>query len=338
MEVIVSSSDKTADDIFTEAAMWSQRLSGHDDFNQEAFEAWLDADVRHGEALSHIEASSQFIADNRATPEVMDLRTEAIAAARRAGHDRWHIPSAPMNRRAMFGAIAATLVAAATGTTFWLYAREKIYRTGIGEQNTIALADGSRVFLDAASEVRVAFSEDARRLHLITGRAHFEVAKDPSRPFKVTADDKTVTAIGTAFTVEYLGQKVAVTLVEGRISVAQGKGVSARLLTADIKPAQQVILLPGGGAFRLRSNVDLEGALSWRQGILTFDDESLADVAQRMNAYSTTRIIATDPAVKDLHVSGTFLAGKTDAFIAALESYYPVKGHRTADGIVIRSS
>src|SRR3546814_3966246 len=77
-----------------------------------------------------------------------------------------------------------------------------LYRTVLGERRVVTLADGSTVSLDAASEVRVAYSERARELALVRGQARFDVAHDPRRPFAVQARDQRVVATGTAFNVD----------------------------------------------------------------------------------------------------------------------------------------
>src|SRR3546814_1264895 len=82
-----------------------------------------------------------------------------------------------------------------------------LYRTVLGERRVVTLADGSTVSLDAASEVRVAYSERARELALVRGQARFDVAHDPRRPFAVQARDQRVVATGTAFNVDLLDRK-----------------------------------------------------------------------------------------------------------------------------------
>ena len=60
------------------------------------------------------------------------------------------------------------------------------------------------------------------------------VAHDRSRPFTVTAGDKVVTAVGTAFSVRVQKRAVEVTLVEGKVRVQEA---SAPPLIPAAKPA-----------------------------------------------------------------------------------------------------
>ena len=74
----------------------------------------------------------------------------------------------------------------------------------VGEQKNITLADGSKLHLNTDSIVTVDFTENARNIVLLRGEAHFDVAHDTSRPFTVTAGNNTVTAVGTAFNMQYV--------------------------------------------------------------------------------------------------------------------------------------
>ncbi len=83
------------------------------------------------------------------------------------------------------------------------------------------LDDGSVVELKDDAEIAVAFTAGVRRVVLRRGEAHFEVAKDPARPFVVTAGGIEVRAVGTAFAVDYGARAVEVFVTEGRVAVAE---------------------------------------------------------------------------------------------------------------------
>jgi transmembrane sensor len=284
-----------------------------------------------------VDTANGYVDENLNAPELLLMRRDALHRAHRTGANRWKTGRETVTRRVVFTGAAASIVAAAAGA-FFLWQPSKSYATSVGEQRTITLADNSRVFLDANSRLLVKMSDEVRRIDLLSGRAHFEVAKDPSRPFSVHADDKVVTAVGTAFTVEYRERKVAVTLVEGRIVVGeQGAGKAPRVLNSDIKPSQQLVMVAGAETPELLDKVDLQRNMGWRDGTLNFDDEPLDDVADRMNDYSKTRIVVDGDGARALRVSGTFRAGETGAFVEALESYYPVKADISGDTITIRS-
>ena len=95
-----------------------------------------------------------------------------------------------------------------------------LYQTAIGQQSTATLSDSSSIILNTNSKVRVEYSNDIRKIYLLQGEAHFDVAPNKKVPFQVYAGDGLVQAVGTAFTV-YLQQDevVKVTVTEGKVKV-----------------------------------------------------------------------------------------------------------------------
>ena len=63
------------------------------------------------------------------------------------------------------------------------------------------LHDGSIVELNKGAQISIRYSGDERRVDLLSGEAYFEVAKNPDRPFIVSARGIDVKAVGTAFNV-----------------------------------------------------------------------------------------------------------------------------------------
>src|SRR5690606_33189612 len=133
---------------------------------------------------------------------------------------------------------SAMALAALGLVSVWTLNRPQAYATGVGEQRTLRLADGSQVVLDTNSRVEVRLRSDRRSVILISGQAFFDVEGDPARPFIVAAGDTPVTAVGTRFDVRKLGQGAKVTLIEGRVDVGtSGMSKPAWSLT----PGQQVV-------------------------------------------------------------------------------------------------
>src|SRR6185312_4127329 len=77
--------------------------------------------------------------------------------------------------RRRWGIAAAVLVAALAGGGYWWIETTGAYATGIGEQRTAKLADGSFIYLNTDSKVEVDFSDKARDVRLLRGEALFVV-------------------------------------------------------------------------------------------------------------------------------------------------------------------
>ena len=59
-------------------------------------------------------------------------------------------------------------------------------------------------------------------------------------------------------------------------------------------------------------------------------DDPLSVAVARMNRYSQIRLVVADDSLDELGVSGVFNAGDTDAFVEALEAYFPVDARRVS--------
>ena len=98
---------------------------------------------------------------------------------------------------------------------------QNVLATGRGGEYRLILADGTRVFLNAATILRypVVFDDEVRRVQL-EGEAYFEVAKDSGRPFVVETTGMEVKVYGTSFNINTLRiNEIQTVLVEGSISI-----------------------------------------------------------------------------------------------------------------------
>jgi len=90
----------------------------------------------------------------------------------------------------------------------------------MGEHQSHTMPDGSILWLNSSTKIEVSYSRAFRRIKLLTGEAHFEVAKDATRPFEVYANDRLVRAIGTAFSVHKVNDNIEVIVSEGTVELA----------------------------------------------------------------------------------------------------------------------
>lgn len=321
------------------AAAWCLELADGPlpDERQRAFDAWL---VTSADNLAAFERSSNLwrqFGDAAASPELIDVRERALATFRRRNQWRWA-------RRAMTGravaAVAAVLLIIG-GTMWWAQTAPDIYRTGIGERRVVMLDDGSRASLDAATEVDVRMRGDRRELHLVSGRAKFDVAKDPLKPFSVRVGDKLVVATGTSFSVEMVNGKLRVILYEGRVVVLDrpaGGASSAEVRGTDeevaLIPGRELVVGMSGQSRAHLAKADPVRSLSWEAGQLVFDDEPLNLAVGRINRYSTRRV-ELKGAIGRLPVNGVFNTGDVEAFATGIEETLPVRVIRERDVVTI---
>ena len=318
-----------------EAAAWRVHLAETGADTNAEFEAWL-ADDGNRAAWARVEAPWDYFAEQATAPELIAARRAALGDARSAQQQRGR--ASGWSRR--LAALAATVVAAALlwGGVMWLGGPAD-YRTALGERRVVTLADGSRVSLDSDSEVLVRYTKQARELELRHGQARFDVAHDVERPFWVRARDQKIIATGTAFTVDIAGPTVLVTLIEGHVLVL--KETAALPILAPQPPAPielhagEQLAAPSAAPPKV-ARVSLEKATAWQNGQLMFDNEPLSSVVARVNRYSGTPIVITDPRVAELRISGVFNEGDVRGFVDTITHYLPLAADADNGRILVR--
>jgi transmembrane sensor len=308
--------------IRAEAAAWLARIRSDDGDRRDiaGFQTWLDEDVRHQHAFDSIS-------------EIWD----AVGGLERFDRLAERRPRrAPRKRAANLARIAVALVVASIAAWAVLLQPEppQIYATEIGEQRRLALADGSSAILDTATSIRVDYHESRRAIELLRGRAHFDVAADPIRPFVVSTSRRQVVALGTAFDVERSETSLAVTLLRGRIAILPA-AKSPDLQPLDLTtPGEHVVF--SGAALVRKERRDLYAATAWQSGRAVFNDRSVAQAIAEMNRYSRRPIVVADESVARMRISGTYDIGDTDAFATSLAALLPIRVTREPGRIVLR--
>ncbi len=325
------------------AAWWCIRLSENDMTPAEwrEFDTWL-AQPGNADLLQRAAGIWEATGEVGNWPNMIALRAEALTDVAKATRRRCWLTVTPrwVNRipaRSAW-AMAASLVLAITVGMTWLAMRPVAYATEIGERQVAVLDDGSRVSLDAATKVNVRMKEAGRQVELLEGRAKFDVAKDPQRPFTVAAGDKLIVAVGTSFSVELIDGEVRVILYEGQVDVRDRNGASAAKAAPRryrLKAGSELVETVGASAPAKISQPDLTQSLSWEQGLINFDREPLTRAVERMNRYSPRPIRVADPRLEGVAIDGMYKAGDTEAFVDGVAAIYPVRRRQDASGTVV---
>lgn len=288
----------TVDD---DAVAWFVRL--HDEEASEAdraaFAIWLEASPSHRRAWRELEAIW-----GQLDQVVVPKAAPAIAA-----------PAASRSRRPAWRPLAAAAVillavtAALRATPDGLFAD---HRTGIGERRVVTLPDGSRIELGPASAVDVDFADSRRTVTLVAGEAFFTVARDPTRPFVVSAGQGEIAVLGTAFDVKIgQGEAVSVVVTESKIAVsAAGSGAVGVV-------AGQEVSYDRNGVSAVRS-ADLDAAQAWRQDQLVFHDAPLDTVLTELRRYRRGTIQLLGGELGKRRITAVFDARRPDAALETI--------------------
>jgi transmembrane sensor len=259
-------------------------------------------------------------------------------------------------------ALAASLLmtVALTAMVTWT-TRDPSYATAVGEQRTIKLADGSTVELNSASRVHIHFSRQQRSVELAQGQALFQVAKDRTRPFVVTAGTARVRAVGTQFDVYQKRSATVVTVLEGQVAITpeaaapvierpseklSGESAPEPLhLAVESEPHPQgttPILLSAGQQLTLTRDqvkqtprADLAAATAWTQHHIVFTDSPLNEVVEEFNRYNTRRLVIADPELESFRINGVFSSADPAVLLRFLRSQSDIEIEETDTAIRI---
>jgi len=283
------------------------------------FRGWLDESEEHQRAFARMSQVWEEAANIR-----MRARGDysAVRKGRSSRFNRW-VPS-----------LAATLILVAVGAVY--YWRDGVFETGVGQEKTRLLRDGTRIVLNTDTRIEVNYDEHARRVRLIRGEAWFEVSKRPTWPFIVSAGDQEIRALGTSFIVRHDDvQDLSVTLVDGRISVAP-------IAQNDAVPSQALqFLAPGERLVVSRHQApamdrpELSRITAWERGRVEFEETPLKDATIEMNRYNTIRISVPDAEVAQLRIGGVFHAGDSDEFVRIVTAAFGLQADRNGGAIVL---
>ncbi|MGI8601291.1 MAG: FecR family protein [Chitinophagaceae bacterium] len=163
-----------------------------------------------------------------------------------------------------------------------------------GRQYNLVLADGSRVWLNAASSVNfpTSFPGDERKVS-ITGEAYFEIAHNPSQPFIVSLNGVEIKVLGTHFNVmAYTDEGVIkATLLEGKISVQNNS--DKKLLS----PGQQAEIKKG--EIIINNNVSIEEAIAWKNGAFYFQSVDIENLMRQVARWYDVDVVYSGEKPKD---------------------------------------
>ncbi|WP_443970013.1 FecR family protein [Sphingobium sp. CR28] len=312
----------TAQAINERATEWVARIDAAplSEADRTELEAWIALDDRHNGAFFRATVAWRML--DRASALVTPLPATALSQAHSGQQDEeeeseaYAEPARLIGRRGMLwggGAIAASLVVAGFG---WrtLAVRPELIETAIGETRRVPLADGSDATVNTATALEVDFSPATRNVRLQKGEAWFEVAKDVNRPFVVAAGEVRVRAVGTAFAVRRLDHGSEVQVTEGKVEVwVTGREESRRLVTAG---ARTFVENFGGPQAPIADASGIDRKLSWRDGALNFEGDTLAAAITEFNRYNHVKL-AVDPALADETIIGRFRTNEPEAFARA---------------------
>lgn len=302
---------------------WLERSTANIAAYRNMEQIWRDMVFAGVETMVSIEAAHEQPASNIVAPE----RRSASVFSR-------------LGRR---GAVAATMgLAASIVLTLGIWRLEFFdtpsigaYRTAVGEIRTVSLSDGTRVTLAADSAIRTIFSRRRRGVELVAGRAWFDVASNPAKPFTVVAAATNIQVIGTQFDVDRAPRDVRVSVARGVVRVAPLPGPATRNEGIRLIAGQRVVSTLDGRLGPIE-RFDPANAALWRTGLLIYRDARLSDVVAEVNRYRTNKVTLANERLGEMKITMAVRADQTETLLSGLEATAPLQIDRFPLRVVIR--
>ena len=174
-----------------------------------------------------------------------------------------------------------------------------------GGQYQLILADGTKVWLNAASAITfpTKFNGLDRKVE-IHGEAYFEVAKNAKKPFRVKSKNQIIEVLGTHFNVNTYEDEAAdkTTLLEGSVSISKlDKSGKTQFSSSKIlKPGEQASLY-SNGSIKI-AKADEEEAVAWKNGYFKFDKADIKTIMRQVSRWYNVDVEFKGEVSKDLFV------------------------------------
>jgi transmembrane sensor len=331
------------------AAVWLASFdAGLSPEKRRQFEHWLSADPLNADAWSDLKGAWAVFDGPRISGDAPAMVRELAARRRRR---QWTV---------RLGACTTAVAAAAAAWAFFA-ARPALPSAGIGivasnavilKPESRVLPDGSVVELNKGARIEVNYQPAARNVRLVSGEAHFTVAKNHEWPFIVTVGGVEVRAVGTAFALKLGSENVDLLVTEGRVAVNRPAPDSVPDRSASATPggSAQPLLVSAGGLLVVSTGThgpdyvphiqtltteEIDRRLAWREPAIGLSDTPLADALALFNQGGRLHLSIADPQLARLRLSGVFRASNAEGFVRLLESNYGVRVERTGGGEVV---
>jgi transmembrane sensor len=234
-------------------------------------------------------------------------------------------------------AAALTVLLLAAG---WLYLNHRTvrYRTPYGKQQHLTLADGSKVTLNANSEITFDrdFGKNGKREVWIRGEAYFDVAKMIKAgnrvPFTVHTDELNIEVLGTAFNITNRRGRTDVALEHGAVKLTDPHNAANTLLLSPGEKATQIT----EAAPLQKEQVDVREYSGWRNKTYHYKGRKLKELAEMIGDSYGIEVLIENETLKEETFTGSFPTDSVATFFEKLGKLYPLDIDRKGDKYYLR--
>lgn len=289
---------------------------------------WLEEHPADARAIAALDAAT------RRTPPVQQVDTEsALAVVKTRMQAR---PRSPWNSYAGYARMAvaaAVLLIVGWGLAMLRSSRNTpssdshTYSTGVGERDSVVLADGSRILLGPASRVVV-----RDRNVVLAGEAFFTIQHDSARPFTVLAGEATIRDLGTEFSVHSdPAEPVRVVVHQGLVEIIS-RSKSERLHPGDVGTVDV------SGRVEASRGAATPDDLAWTKGRLVFRNAPMGELAADLHRWYGVELQVTDSALLRRHFTGSFAGEPANRVLDVIALALGARVDRRGDTAFVRTA
>ncbi len=306
-------------------------------FQKQTIEDWAKDPGNREVFFSHLSAwekeNAQYEPD---TAAAFDRHKERMSVFKADSRDDEHEKTG-LGRRFNFLMVASVVVLLLAGAWFF---RENImfdiYKTGYGQIRSLQLQDGSKVVMNANSELKVprfGFGNSTRQVEL-TGEADFSVThRADNRKFVVTTDRNfEVVVFGTEFVINTRRKGAKVVLNKGSVQLRYQEGTAQKNMM--MKPGDLVTLDERNQA-SIRQVASTQQHSAWKEHRLVFDQTTLAEVAQMFEDNYGLKVEIPDSELAGWTISGSFSADNSEELLQTLTEAAGLTYRKEGNRIII---
>ena len=303
-------------DAIYEATNWFVELTSGEatDADRKEWERWLNASPENRQAWEQVEAVTNCF---------MGLDSKTSIAVLNRPIDTRHIKS--HERRQVIKTLS---ILVAAGTVGWYGYQQKPwqvlladYSTAVGEIKHVTLDDNTQLVLNTNTKLSVHYDEQVRNVRLLQGEVYVETAEDPNpsyRPFILTTEHGTVTALGTKFSTRIIHDRSCVNVYQDAVEVRPIDGYGDKVVVNKGEAVKFTAAL-----FQQKMLFDAS-SLGWTTGTLVVDKMRLSEFIDELSRYKTG-VMRCDPRIADLEISGAFPVNNIDGALRSISKTLPVR-------------
>ncbi len=177
-----------------------------------------------------------------------------------------------------------------------------------GVKSTIALADGSKVWLNADSKLQypASFTGNTREVYL-NGEAFFDIEKNPSKPFIIHLANGTIRVLGTSFNIKAYDDEpvVETSVATGKVAFIPKLKNNDNADTIFLTPNNKVIYQVKTERTTTATTVSEEDR-AWTEGKLIFRSMLFEEIGIELERNFGKKVVFEDSDIKTYRLTGSF--------------------------------